>query len=110
MFQRDPLSLIPSSFSLTLHLNSQAIAAAMAGYGRPDARRWPDTVRVALKGARGAGDDDAPRLVRFPPPNAPGGVFASLQVRALPSPLQGSSLGRYRPSLWGNGTPRLCHL
>ena len=44
---------------------------------------WPKFARVSPKGASGTGDDDGPRLVKFPPRDAAGGVFASLQACSL---------------------------
>ena len=38
---------------------------------------WPKNARVSPKGAEGGG---GPKLVKFPPRDASGGVFASLQV------------------------------
>ena len=43
---------------------------------------WPKFARVSPKVAGATGEDDGPWLVKFPPSNAAGGVFALLQARS----------------------------
>ena len=44
---------------------------------------WPKYACLSVKGASGTGDEEGPRLIKFPPRDAAGGVFASLRVRYL---------------------------
>ena len=49
--------------------------------GGAAALTWPNIARVSLKCGSGAGDEDGPRLVKFPLCGVVGGPFAALQVR-----------------------------
>ena len=65
----------------TLGAGLAALAAPAAAPSGGAALTWPNNARVCPKGVGAAGDDDGPWLIKFPPRDAAGGIFARLRVR-----------------------------